>query len=72
MKRFKIIDPSNRTENTRYESIKEVIADLMSDKRDLSMQNYYIECLEDDILIEADELITAWKEGERPEDLQMF
>jgi hypothetical protein len=72
MKRFKIIDPSSRTENTRYNTIKEVVADLLSTKRDLSLQTYYVECSVDDIEIEADELIAAWNEGERPEDLQMF
>jgi hypothetical protein len=72
MKRFKIIDPSGRTENTRHNTIKEVVDDLLSSKRDLSLQNYYVECLVDDIEIEADELIAAWNEGERPEDLQMF
>lgn len=72
MKRFKIIDPSGRTENTRHNTIKEVVYDLLSSKRDLSLQKYYVECSVDDIEIEADELISAWKEGERPEDLQMF
>ena len=72
MKRFKIIDPSGRTENTRYSAIKEVVDDLLSNKRDLSLQSYYVECSVDDIEIETDELIAAWKEGERPEDLQMF
>lgn len=72
MKRFKIIDPSERTENTRYSTIKEVVNDLLSSKRDLSLQNYYVECLVDEIQIEADELIASWREGERPEDLQMF
>jgi hypothetical protein len=72
MKRFKIIDPSGRTENTRYNTIKEVVEDLLSSKRDLSLQNYYVECLVDGIEIEADELIAAWNEGENPEDLQMF
>ena len=72
MKRFKIIDPSGRTENTRYSTIKKVVDDLLSSKRDLSLQIYYVECLVDEIQIQSDELITAWKEGERPEDLQMF
>lgn len=72
MKRFKIIDPSGRTENTRHNTIKEVVDDLLSYKRDLSLQNYYVECSVDDIEIEADELIAAWRGGERPEDLQMF
>lgn len=71
-KRFKIIDPSGRTENSRYDTIKEVVNDLQSGRRDLSLQPYYVEDLDDDIQIEADELLTAWKEGERPEDLQMF
>jgi len=72
MKRFKIIDQSGRTENTRYNTLKEVVEDLLSTKRDLSLQNYYVECSVNDIEIEADELIAAWNEGERPEDLQMF
>jgi hypothetical protein len=72
MKRFKIIDPSSRTENTRYSTIEEVVDDLLSSKRDLSLQTYYVECLVDDIEIEADELIAVWNRGERPEDLQFF
>jgi hypothetical protein len=71
-KRFKIVDPSCRTENSRYDTIKEIVADLQSNKRDLSLQSYYVEDLEDDIEITADELLQAWNEGERPEDLQMF
>lgn len=72
MKIFKIIDPSGRTKNTEYNTIKEVVEDLLSSKRDLSLQKYYVECCIDDIEIEADELIAAWNKGERPEDLQMF
>ena len=72
MKRFKIIDPSGRTETSRYDTIKEVVEDLLSPKRDISLQKYYVECLVDDIEITADELLEAWYNGERPEDLQMF
>ena len=72
MKRFKIIDPSCRTGNTRYDTIKDVVKDLQSNKRDLSLQTYYVECLVDEIEIEADELLKSWNKGERPEDLQMF
>ncbi len=72
MRRFKIIDPSGRTENSSYNTIKEVVDDLQSNKRDLSLQTYYVECLVDEIEIEADELLQAWANGERPEDLQMF
>jgi hypothetical protein len=71
-KRFKIVDPSGRTENTRYSTIKEVVDDLKSSKRDMSLQTYYVECLVDDIEIEADELIEAYDRGETPEDLQFF
>ena len=70
--RFKITDPSGRTETSRYDTIKEVVKDLQSNKRDLSLQNYYVDDLEEDVQIEADELIEAWNEGERPEDLSMF
>ena len=49
-----------------------MVEDLLSKNRDLSLQTYYVECLEDEIEIEADELIKAWNEGERPEDLQFF
>lgn len=72
MKRFKIIDPSGRTESTRHNTIKGVVADLLSTKRDLSLQKYYVVCSVDDIEINADELLEAWRDGERPEDLQMF
>ena len=71
-KRFKITDPSGRTETSRYDTIKEVVKDLKSSKRDLSLQNYNVECLEDEIEIDADELLKVWAEGERPEDLQFF
>lgn len=70
--RFKITDPSGRTETSRYDTIKEVVKDLQSGKRDLSLQNYYVDDLEEDVQIEADELLEAWNEGERPEDLSMF
>jgi len=72
MKRFRIIDPSCRTENTKHNTIADVIEDLQSDMRDLSLQTYYVEDLEDDMEISADELLEAWNDGERPEDLQMF
>lgn len=72
VKRFKVIDPGGRTENSTYDTVEEVMNDLKSSKRDLSLQTYYIECREDEIQIEADDLIRAWNEGERPLDLQMF
>ena len=71
-KRFKIVDPSGRTEKTRYSTLKEVVDDLKSNKRDMSLQTYYVECLIDDIEIDADELIDAYNRGETPEDLQFF
>jgi len=42
MKRFKVIDPSYRTETGRYNTMIEVVNDLQSSKRDLSFQNYII------------------------------
>jgi hypothetical protein len=72
MKRFKITDPSGRTSPSWHDTIEEVVNELQSPNRDLSLQTYYVECLVDDIEINADELINAWREGERPEDLQMF
>ena len=72
MKRFKIVDPSGRTETTMYLTIKEVVDDLRSSKRDMSLQTYYVECVVDEIEIEADELIDAYDRGETPEDLQFF
>lgn len=72
LKRFKITDSSGRTENSCYDTIKEIVNDLQSSKRDLRLQSYYVEDLEDDIEITAGELLQAWNEGERPKDLQMF
>jgi len=72
MRRFKIIDPSGRTRNLSYDTLKEVVEDLQGPNRDLGLQTYYVECSVDDIEIEADELLSAWKEGEMHQDLQMF
>lgn len=55
-----------------YVGASETGADLLSDKRDLSLQQYYVECIVDDIQIDADDLIEAWNKGERPGDLQFF
>lgn len=72
MKRFRIIDPSGRRETTKHDTIIEVIKELNSSSCNLSLQNYFIDCVIDDIEISADELLEAWRDGERPEDLQMF
>jgi hypothetical protein len=72
MKRFKIIDPSGRRRTTSHNTILEVINELNSSSCDLLWQTYYIECTIDEIEITSDELLNAWKDGERPEDLQMF
>jgi hypothetical protein len=70
--RFKITDPSGRTETSRYETIREVVDDLKSNKRDTTFQTYHIEDMADEMEIDSDELLKAWDQGERPEDLQMF
>jgi len=72
MKRFRIIDPSGRHETTKHDTILEVIKELDKRRDNVCLETYYVECLIDDIEINADELISAWLEGERPEDLQMF
>jgi hypothetical protein len=72
MKRFKIIDPSGRRKTTKHSTILEVVKELNTSSCDLSLQTYYVECIVDDIEISADELLEAWRDGERPEDLQMF
>ena len=72
MNRFSIIDPSGRRETTKHDTIIEVIKELNSSSCNLSLQNYFIECVIDDIQISSDDLLEAWRDGERPEDLQMF
>jgi hypothetical protein len=72
MTRFRIIDPSGRKQTTKHSTIPDVINELNSGRCDLSLQNYFVECVIDDIEISADELLEAWNSGERPEDLQMF
>jgi len=72
MERFRIIDPSCRLETTKHDTILEVINELDKRRDNICLDTYYVECLIDDIQIDADELISAWIEGERPEDLQMF
>jgi len=72
MKRFIITDPSGHIETTKHDTISEVIKEIDKRHDNICLDTYYVECLIDDIQINADELISAWLEGERPEDLQMF
>ena len=72
MNRFKIIDPSGRRTTTTHKTINEVIKMLNSSSCDIEWQTYYIECSIDEIQITSDELLDAWNNGERPDDLQMF
>lgn len=72
MKRFRIIDPSGHFETTKHDTILEVIKELDQRRDNVCLDTYYVECLIDEIEINADELISAWLDGERPEDLQMF
>ena len=42
------------------------------ERQDLGLNSYLIECLVDDIEIDADEFLEAFRDGECPGDLQFF
>lgn len=52
-------------------TLKEVY-ETIKDKEIARKGYWHIEDLEDDVWIHSDELINAWEQGERPEDLQGF
>jgi len=41
-------------------------------KQDMGLNRFMVECVLDDIEIDADEFMESFKEGENPEDLQFF
>lgn len=41
-------------------------------KSDMSLNTYYVDDIQDDIEVSADDLMASWNEGERYEDLQAF
>ena len=57
-----IVGKFNTTDQV-YKTIKDL---------DHGLCNYYITCNIDDIEVSADDFLKAWKDGERPGDLQMF
>ena len=67
--RFRIYAP-DRTLMIKRSSIESVIEWLKT--RDMGLETFQIEDVYDDIEVSADDLLQAWAEGERPEDLQMF
>jgi len=69
-KRFKITKSSDIL--FRSHELQEVVKWLQDNPDEVSLNTLYVECVQDDIEIEADDLLKAWSEGERPEDLQMF
>jgi len=55
----------------RAHTIAQII-EWLENEGDMSLNQYWVECIQDDIEIPADDLLEAWADGERPEDLQMF
>lgn len=71
MKRFRILNhDQSRSVVYKCETTQEVYEYLL--KQDRGLNRFIIECVVDDMEVEADEFMTAWEEGERPGDLQMF
>lgn len=74
IKRFRIWyrDGIQDTTVLRCDTIAEVIEWCKKNELKAMLDNYMVECLLDEIEIQTDELMEAWAQGERPEDLQMF
>lgn len=67
--RFQVFTP-DRTKVYKADTLQQIVEWLLT--KDMSLEEYWIEDLKDDIEVIADELLSAWNEGERPRDLQMF
>jgi len=72
MKRFRVSENLDFEEIVaKFDTIEEVV-EYVNGRDDISPAYLNVECLEDDIKIDCDELLGAWEDGERPEDLQFF
>ncbi len=72
MKRFRVVENLDFQKIVaKFDTIVEVVEYVYS-RDDISPAYLDVECLEDDIKIDCDELLGVWEEGERPEDLQFF
>lgn len=72
-KRFRVIDIEEQKVFGHYDTIKGVVIALGKKwKSNRSTDDYMIEDLVEDIEVNWAELMEAWDNGERPEDLQMF
>jgi len=67
--RFQVFTP-DRTKVYKCDTLKQVVEWLKT--KDMGLEEYWVEDLKDDIEVIADELLSAWKDSERPKDLQMF
>jgi hypothetical protein len=68
MKRFRILE--NKIVIEKFNTLQMCVNWLK--KQELGLHNYYVECVKDDIEVHADDIIDAFKDGERPMDLQFF
>ncbi len=69
IRKFKVMTGSRQVMG-RFGTLQECVDYLHT--LDTSLNEYWIEDLEDEIEVPADEVLAAWKNGERCEDLQGF
>jgi hypothetical protein len=73
MKRFKVRKTDGGYDNTivfNADTTQECYNYLL--KQDMGLNSFMVECNVDDIEIDADEFMEAFREGECPMDLQFF
>jgi hypothetical protein len=69
VKRFRVFDIENQSCPARFDTTIECY-NWLKDKDNLD--DYFIDCVVDDITVMADDFCNAFNEGERPTDLQFF
>lgn len=72
MERFKIKKQEPNDDNFvfRANTTQECYDFLL--KQDMGLYSFFVECIADEIEIDADEFMSAFRDGECPEDLQFF
>ena len=68
MGRFIITE--NRELISNHKTLQECVCWIKKQK--MGLHSFYIEDLEDEIAVHADDVLQAFHDGERPKDLQFF
>lgn len=71
VKRFRVFNTEYQTRVFEADTTNEV-ADFFSKQDVTTLEEFFVDCVIDDIEVTANDFMEVWNEGERPGDLQFF